>query len=379
MTLVSVHAFGLADPGGGPRILRALFADPPMPVLSVTTQPRVPPRPSGYDQRHMMLRPPLGRLERTRLSGWGQPLDVALCSLLRARLQRVLSARKAAAVHAVAHSVEFWPALGAARSAGLPFFLTVHDDLAYNLGGSLMSRTSLARLAAAWCEADHRFAISQALGDEYCARYGARPFTIVTDGLDSRSLQEPRPPAGLRVYFAGLFHRGYMPNVPPFVAALERLRMSDQGGEVSLTCRCGELPVALDGHVGVRVLPFADETVVQDDLTRADLLYLPLPFDPALSGLVDFSLSTKLITYLGSGLPIVYHGPARGAAHELLVRHDAAILVTSQDPAVIAAAITCGLGRCEEIVARAQRLARDEFLLGAQRQRFWQPILDATR
>lgn len=379
MTLVSVQAFGLANPGGGPRILRALYADPPVAVLNVATQPRVPPPAPGHDERHIALRPALGPLEGSRVAGWAQPLDLALGPLLRTRVHRILRARRAFAVHAVAHGAEFWPAYGAARTAGVPFFLTVHDDVGYNLRASVTLRAELARLGAAWRGAAHRFVISRALGEEYCARYGERAYSTVTDGLDERSLHAPRLPAGLHVYFAGLFNLAYIPNLAPLVRALENLAASREAGDVSLTCRCGSLPAAVDGDVPVTVLPFGDESAVQRDLARADLLYLPLPFEEAFADLVDFSLSTKLITYLGSGLPIVYHGPPRGAAHELLARHDAAILATSQDPAVIATSIERGLERGGEIVARALGLARREFLLEEQRRRFWTPILAATR
>lgn len=379
MTLVSVQAFGLASPGGGPRILRALYADPPVAVLNVATQSRVPPPAPSHHERHIALRPALGPLEGSRVAGWTQPLDLALGPLLRARLQRVLRARRAFAVHAVAHGIEFWPAYGAARSVGLPFFLTVHDDVGYNLRHSVTLRAELARLGTAWRGSAHRFVISRALGEEYSARYGARAYSTVTDGLDERSLHAPRPAVGLHVYFAGLFNRAYIPNLPRFVQALEHLVALRGADDVSLTCRCGALPVDVYSDVPVTVMPFGDEAAVQDDLGRADLLYLPLPFEQDFADLVDFSLSTKLITYLGSGLPIVYHGPARGAAHELLARHDAAILATSQDPAVIATTIERGVQRSGEIVARALRLARDEFLLEEQRRRFWTPILAATR
>lgn len=379
MTLVSVQAFGLADPGGGPRILRALYDRPPVAVLSIATRPRVPPRAPGHEERHIALRPALGPLEGSRVAGWAQPLELALATLLRARLERVLRARRACAVHAVAHGGEFWPAYGAARSSDLPFFLTVHDDVGYNLRGSLALRPELVRLGVAWRAAAHRFVISRALGEEYSMRYGERPYSTVTDGLDERSLHAPRAPKHLHVYFAGLFNLAYIPNLPPFVAALEILAVDREAGEVSLTCRCGSLPIAVASEVPVAALPFGDEATVQQDLARADLLYLPLPFEQAFADLVDFSLSTKLVTYLGSGVPIVYHGPERGAAHDLLARHGAAILATSQDPASISASIQRGLAHSSEIVVRALRLAREEFLLEEQRRRFWTPILAAMR
>jgi hypothetical protein len=377
VTLVSVQSFGLASPGGGPRILRALYADPPVAVLNVATQPRVPPPVAGYDEVHLALRPALGPVEGSRAMSWARALEPATAALLRRRLADLCMRRGARAVHAVAHELEFWPAFRAAQAAGLPFFLSVHDDLHYNYD-SIALPAALRRLGRAWREAEHRFVISGPMGEECCARHGRRSYTLVTDGLERSAIGAVRPVSGLRVYFAGLFHRSYGPNLRGLANALSRLSDEDGGRETTLTCRCGSLPVDVDGTVPVRTLPFGDEQDVHDDLARADLLYLPLPFDEAFASLVDFSLSTKLITYLGSGRPIVYHGPARGAAHDLLARHDAAIMATCEDPASIAAAIVDGLGRSATIVGNALRLARSEFLLEEQRRRFWTPILAAT-
>ena len=80
---------------------------------------------------------------------------------------------------------------------------------------------------------------------------------------------------------------------------------------VTMQMRCGSLRSSLlrEGDF-IRVLPFAKETELERDLSEADLLYLPLPSDAAHAPLVRFSLST-LVTYLGSGVPIFYHGPTR--------------------------------------------------------------------
>jgi hypothetical protein len=117
---------------------------------------------------------------------------------------------------------------------------------------------------------------------------------------------------------------------------------------------------------------------VREDISRSDLLYLPLMFEPEYRDMVAFSLSTKLVTYLASGIPILYHGPPNGAAYELLAANDAAILATSSDPAAVCAAISAGLERAGELAANARELARREFMLEYQRARFWRPLAAAA-
>lgn len=85
-------------------------------------------------------------------------------------------------------------------------------------------------LGRAWREADERMVISMALGEEYCERYGRVSYAIVTDGLtDQDFLPRSRDAEVLRVYFAGLFHRGYPPNLRTLLRALDLLRDQTPG------------------------------------------------------------------------------------------------------------------------------------------------------
>ena len=142
----------------------------------------------------------------------------------------------------------------------------------------------------------------------------------------------------LRVYFMGLFHLVYERNLQVFIEALELLSAQvDPGVARSITLRCGSIRPALRKQSRlVRVLPFGSEADVQTDFDSADWLYLPLPFSEEHRAFGAYSLSTKMVTYLGSGLPILYHGPAGTAAHNLLSKHRAAALITSLDPEEIA-------------------------------------------
>jgi len=132
--------------------------------------------------------------------------------------------------------------------------------------------------------------------------------------------------------------------------------------------------------VPVKVLGFApDANVVEDDLLSADLLYQPLPFEARALNFGRFSMSTKMVTYLGSGLPILYHGPRDAAASNLLAANGAAITCSTMDAESIAAQVTEGMANREEIVKNALALARDRFMLADQQRRFWQTIHGAMQ
>jgi hypothetical protein len=118
---------------------------------------------------------------------------------------------------------------------------------------------------------------------------------------------------------------------------------------------------------------------VARDFDQVDVLYLPLPFGEQYAPFTRYSLSTKLVTYLGSGLPILYHGPADAAAAQLLARYGAAVQVHTLDAIHLSQAIEQALEERERLVEGALRLAYERFRLSDQRERFWQLLRRVDR
>jgi hypothetical protein len=113
-------------------------------------------------------------------------------------------------------------------------------------------------------------------------------------------------------------------------------------------------------------------------MESADLLYMPIPFGEAYEKFARYSLSTKMVTYAGSGVPILYHGPAASAAYDLLSKNNAAILLTTLEPEEIAGALF-GLTRQRraDIAVNALALAEREFMLVDQTRKFWDAFSSA--
>lgn len=337
-------------------------------VVSVCTSPEAPPPTDLVEELHSGSRPWLGRIEHTRLAPALGALDLAYQRRLAGDVRAAAANWGAEAVHSVAHSFDFWPAFCVAEELGLPYLLSAHDDLGYALRGSPIRRLALRRLGEAWRGADARFVITDALGREYSERYGERPFSVVTDGIEDTADRPPEPNGSdLHVYFMGAYHAAYRDNFDALLAALAQLRAERA---VSLTWRGGGLPFEHESDVPMEVRGFASEAVIREEAAAADLLFLPLPFGRAHRDFVRFSLSTKLVAYLGSGRPILYHGPEESAAARLLIEHDAAIVVDSPRPEDLVAALDRELPRARSIAANALALAWKEFSLTQVRERF---------
>ncbi len=371
--VVFTQPFSLVSPGGGPRILRSLLKDAPVPTLAVCT---APPRQCHDSELQVPLRPNLGRIERTRFNALAHSITPLFRRRFARRLEEVVTDAHARAIHSVAHGgLDFHSAFLLAKKLQIPFFLQVHDDVAYTSAGRVPAQCMM----EAWQGASARFVISRELGDEYTKRYGQHEFVVVTDGLDNLCAKPRLHMASLRIYFMGLFHIGYEKNLEALIKAIGLLPPG-LTSNCSITLRCDYIrPAVLRQTSLLRVLPFGSESDVQSDLAEADCLYLPLHFDEADKPFAAYSLSTKMVTYLGSGLPILYHGPTGTAAYNLLEKNHAAALATSLQPNEIAKVLSDLLrsDAATEFTQNAAKLARTAFLRSNQHSKFWERVLPA--
>jgi glycosyltransferase involved in cell wall biosynthesis len=286
--------------------------------------------------------------------------------------------RDVTVVHAIPHGLDFWSAFQAARDLGCPYVLNVHDDMTYNLHDRVYLNRAMDRLATVWREADRRMVISDAMGRAYNDRYGDRPYEVVTDGLTPEqvaSAPRSRPSGRFAVYFMGSVHLSYRRNFQSLLDALNLVAEAQPERRVRFIVR-GGMPFPLDaGSVDLELRGWGTQEEVEADLDDADLLYFPLPFEPEHDAFVRFSLSTKMVTYLGSGLPILYHGPGVAAAAQLLEQNDAGVLACTDHADaladILAAADAPGLNAA---TWGALELARRQFMLADQRTRFWESV-----
>ena len=379
--IIFTQPFGLCSPNGGARIMRALLQESAFRFVSVATSPERPPPTNIGRELHVPLRPSFGRIDRTRLAKLAIAVSPLFASHFSRKLEAVCRQNGAFAIHSIAHGgLDFYTGFRVAKKLNVPFFLQVHDDFIFSARGVRNQAAAHSALAEAWKEAAERFVICRALGQEYCRRYGERDYVVITDGSQNiAAAPRPRLAGNLNVYFMGLFHLEYEPNLKLLVSALADLQKEGHGDRVSITLRCGGIrPQSVAGCESfVRVLPFASEAAIESEIRQADLLYLPLPFESKYELFVRFSLSTKLVTYLASGVPILYHGPPEAAVYDLLRAHNAALLCTRpglqdllgilreyiRDPAI-------GM----DLARNALDLAASDFMLKEIRLKFWESI-----
>lgn len=375
--VTSVQPFALGSPGGGPKILRSVLAGLEAPFAAVCTLPGTPTIPLLRNEVHIPNRRSFGRIEATRFGFVADVGEFSERRRFRMRLATACQASDTTVIHGLAHSMDFWPAFQTARLMGVGYCLSIHDDLAYHARVRPFIRAALPRLRQVWKEAGARTVITEALGEEYCRRYGPAPYTVVTDGVDTYA-EAPTKNVGWRLYFMGLPHISYTPNFSAIVRALETIsRKFDDSA--TLICRCGGLPAIPDPIGLLRVLPFGTDADLAEDFLSADMLYLPMPFDPRYDLFTRFSFSTKAVSYLATGIPIIYHGPRDSATGRLLAKHDAAVFLDNLNPEQLASELEhLSDSRRKEIASNALELARTNFRLRDQQRNFRDAILSCT-
>jgi hypothetical protein len=84
-----------------------------------------------------------------------------------------------------------------------------------------------------------------------------------------------------------------------------------------------------------------------------------------------------MVTYVASGIPILYHGPPDAAVHDLLKTHEAALLCTEPSSDVLAEMLRGYLNDKKmgtHSARNALELARRNFNLSQIREKFWGAI-----
>jgi hypothetical protein len=331
---------------------------------------------SGREEEFIPDRPVFGRLENTRLWGLLQLARIASWRSSRRRIEALLDSWSPRIVHSHIHGTGFVHALRWCLHHKVPHAGSFHDDIRHLCIGDPLRALWDRWTAEAWRKSAARFVISPEMGKEYCRRYGEREWVMITDGLDTIAPQHrPRTQKRLNVYFAGGLNVHYEPSFLAFQQGLKLFKHEHPDWQVRFIVRGGRRLSGEDPRApSIEVLPFAPQEAVLDDFNSVDLLYLPLSIDPQYANFAKFSLSTKMITYLGSGLPIFYHGPIESAAFQLLQKNHACVSCHSNDPQAISSALKKVALDRDTIIKNALELGKRDFQIAEIRNRFWSNI-----
>lgn len=376
MRVLFVQAFGMRGGLGSSQIFRSLVANAPCTVETLVYGLNPLSAWVGGPEVFIRERPHLGRIERSRFAGMAKLARLFTWKSSRHLMHRAMCEWRPDHVHAHIHGTGFIHAMEWCMVSRVPFSACIHDDIRHLASDDPWKKFIEQKTGEAWRSAANRFVISPEIGAEYSRRYGECDWLQVTDGIENFPERAREEVVGRwNVYFAGGMNVPYEPNFLAVQQALKKLAEREQKTRPRFILRGGRRIANEDPSAPpLEPLPFASQEDVARDMDEADVLYLPLSIDPEFSNFAKFSLSTKMVGYLASGLPIFYHGPAGSAAYRLLAQYNACVSCFSNDPGEILHAILEAKTRRSELVANALRLAREKFRLDEIRHRFWSAI-----
>ena len=222
-----------------------------------------------------------------------------------------------------------------------------------------------------WNRSDRRLMISAELGEEYVRLFGYKKFEIITDGVSLEEISRPKQISKDRIsiYFAGLMHIDYYPLLEVLADSLDIL--VSQGYSFKFILRGTQEIYFLKTRkfeIDYRSEFISDEEI-KKELDMADILYLPIKF--SLPDFYLYSLSTKMISYLGASGSILFHGPSDSAACNLLTENKSAFCCVSLSKEEMTSLIKEMLSMDESICVNAKNLAKSNFDLNYIQNAFW--------
>jgi hypothetical protein len=124
-----------------------------------------------------------------------------------------------------------------------------------------------------------------------------------------------------------------------------------------------DLQVRTDVPMSLEFCGWRGEADLIDALAGCDVLYCPYWFDPHFEAEARYAFPSKLVTYLASGRPVLFHGPAYASPARFLEENGAAVQCRSLEPADVLDCLTRLAGDADlyRRLAAAGRAAFDRF------------------
>ena len=369
MKVISIQPGSLYQNGGAARVLRRLYLGREEQIHAVGIVESATPAPKGMIRETLV---PTAIQQRKWLRWYLRNFmvflrDSVLKSFTKRKIRKILHAESYDVVHLVSHG-PFNPILkDTSFGATQQLWVSFHDH--FSTAGSSKADTNLL-----WNKAHRRLVISDELGKHYQSLFGAKPFELITDGLFENEISPSHSMTkannSLIVYFAGLLHIDYYPLFQALADALDLLVL--QKKHIKLILR-GTQPLGFLSERSFEVeyrKDFVSDQEIKTEMDAASILYLPIKFTEP--NFYLYSLSTKMIGYLGASGTILYHGPGNSAAAKLLNASSAGICCDSLDPADVLRSLEEIFAAGSKVSEQAKHLAKTRFDFPAIQDTFWQ-------
>lgn len=375
----------MLDPHVGAGVtLRSLFADwPPDRLAQIYSEPRSPDRSAAGAYFLLNHGEPRGvpfvvrHVTRFLRFAWARgETGTLFFARVTGRLERWLDEVRPEVVFSQLGGLTMGQlTMAIARKRRLPLIVHMSDDWvndwpANTLGRSIFPLTHLANRAtrsvvrAAMREAAAVTVISWDMAEEYEHRYG-RTCRVLHNGIDLtewpvHEAGAARSPATI-LYSGSVFAYAQLGSLEDVRDLVRTLRADGRAVRLAIQTQHHGSPAhlrAFGAADGVELGDLVPPRDLRRSLASADVLLLPVSFDPVAVDFIRLSIPGKLAEYLASGTPVLYYGPPDVAQARFLAREGCALSVTTREPAALRAGIErllTDLTLRRDLSARARR------------------------
>jgi glycosyltransferase involved in cell wall biosynthesis len=228
----------------------------------------------------------------------------------------------------------------ASRLVHIPFYGYIFDDYVYQFTGNYR-RFAKIFASLIFKHAAGIIAPNEYMCEEYRLRYGVRP-TMVRNPCDENELNKkhliswPLSRDQIKIIYTGAIYHANYDCFRNLLGAMKILQ--EYPLELHIFTAQTRQQLSEQGLAGERIVIFTH--VPYDDILehqrKADILFLPLTFEPLISEVIRTSAPGKLGEYLASGRPILAHIPADSYVADYCERYDCAAIASQNNPTVLA-------------------------------------------
>jgi glycosyltransferase involved in cell wall biosynthesis len=195
-------------------------------------------------------------------------------------------------------------------------------------------------------------AASRPMADEYHRRFGVKAIAILPS-LPKAMARSPDAAIGktLTIGMAGQFYAAN--EWRELVARLDAALWTIAGRPVRIIAMGPKAPPSIVSDK-VTFLGWKSQSDAIDILSGCDFLYCPYPFDPSMEDVSRYSFPSKLVLYLASGRPVIFHGPDFSPPAKYIAETECGVVITD----LAARGVLSEIERLSEGSAIYQRMAK---------------------
>jgi hypothetical protein len=250
----------------------------------------------------------------------------------------------------------------------IPFHVTVHDDPIVELEstkkeeGKMLFKTLLSN-------ANSVDVISNRMRDSYKKVYNINSI-VITRGIPANfSTNHLRKETSINILMGGYG------NVPspwplPLIEAVAQLQNNKPSFLHLFDSKLNKWK-----NEYITVYENIPEAAFNQVLKTIDIGYACDDLNPARLAFAQLSLPTKIITYIGAGIPFVYHGPEDSTVGDLLKQYEVGIIVSSNDGKLLYEAFVKLLANYDYYQQQCLLALQNEFAAGIVQQKFYNHLL----